>query len=66
MLETEYKGVTAHNEFTRIVCHDLSQLGNSVRIEVNKEGIPFASNGEAINGSVLLRQAEGLVARLQQ
>ena len=24
MSETEYKGVTAHNEFTRIVCHDLS------------------------------------------
>jgi proliferating cell nuclear antigen len=46
------------NEFTRIV-RDLSQLGESVRIEVSKEGVRFASEGEAANGSVLLRQTEG-------
>jgi len=46
------------SEFTRIV-RDLSQLGESVRIEVSKEGVRFASDGEAANGSVLLRQAEG-------
>ncbi|RDB30609.1 Proliferating cell nuclear antigen [Hypsizygus marmoreus] len=46
------------SEFTRIV-RDLSQLGESVRIEVSKEGVRFASDGEAANGSVLLRPAEG-------
>lgn len=45
-------------EFTRIV-RDLSQLGESVRIEVSKEGVRFASEGEAANGSVLLRPTEG-------
>lgn len=45
------------SEFTRIV-RDLSQLGESVRIEVNKEGVRFASDGEAANGSVLLKQTE--------
>lgn len=44
-------------EFTRIV-RDLSQLGESVRIEVSKEGVRFASEGEAANGSVLLKQTE--------
>ncbi|TDL30091.1 proliferating cell nuclear antigen [Rickenella mellea] len=44
-------------EFTRI-CRDLSQLGESVRIEVSKEGVRFASDGEAANGSVLLKQTE--------
>ena len=39
--ETEYElgFTTAPNEFTRIVPHDLSQLGDSVPIDVNKEGI---------------------------
>ncbi|PFH46290.1 hypothetical protein AMATHDRAFT_8008 [Amanita thiersii Skay4041] len=45
------------SEFTRIV-RDLSQLGESVRIEVSKEGIRFTSEGEAANGNVLLRQSE--------
>ena len=47
--ETEYEvGVTtASNEFTHIVRHDLSQPDDSFRIEVNKEGIRFASEGEA-------------------
>jgi proliferating cell nuclear antigen len=45
-------------EFTRIV-RDLSLLGESVRIEVSKEGVRFASDGESANGSVLLRQTEG-------
>ncbi|KAF8884637.1 proliferating cell nuclear antigen, N-terminal domain-containing protein [Infundibulicybe gibba] len=46
------------SEFTRIV-RDLSQLGESVRIEVSKEGVRFASEGEAANGSVLLKPTEG-------
>jgi proliferating cell nuclear antigen len=45
------------SEFARIV-RDLSQLGESVRIEVSKEGVRFASDGEAANGSVLLKQTE--------
>ena len=47
--ETEYEvGVTtASNEFTHIIRHNLSQPGESFYIEVNKEGIRFASEGEA-------------------
>jgi len=58
--DTEYDArVTMPSaEFTRIV-RDLSLLGESVRIEVSKEGVRFASDGEAANGSVLLRQTEG-------
>lgn len=58
--DTEYDArVTLPSaEFTRIV-RDLSQLGESVRIEVSKEGVRFASDGEAANGSVLLRMTEG-------
>ncbi|CAA7261888.1 unnamed protein product [Cyclocybe aegerita] len=61
--ETEYDArVTMPSaEFTRIV-RDLSQLGESVRIEVSKEGVRFASDGEAANGSVLLRQSDGVVS----
>jgi proliferating cell nuclear antigen len=44
-------------EFSRIV-RDLGQLGESVRIEVSKEGVRFASDGEAANGSVLLKQTD--------
>ncbi|KAF5309960.1 hypothetical protein D9619_010440 [Psilocybe cf. subviscida] len=58
--ETEYDArvTLPAAEFTRIV-RDLSQLGESVRIEVSKEGVRFASDGEAANGSVLLRQSDG-------
>ena len=45
------------SEFSRIV-RDLSLLGESVRIEVTKEGVRFASEGEAANGSILLKQTE--------
>ncbi|KAG6889028.1 hypothetical protein C0992_006651 [Termitomyces sp. T32_za158] len=45
------------SEFTRIV-RDLSLLGESVRIEVSKEGVRFASDGEAANGSILLRPGD--------
>ncbi|PCH39017.1 proliferating cell nuclear antigen [Wolfiporia cocos MD-104 SS10] len=46
------------SEFSRIV-RDLSQLGESVRIEVSKEGVRFISEGEAANGNILLKQTEG-------
>lgn len=57
--DTEYEArVTMQSsELTRIV-RDLSQLGESVRIEVSKEGVRFAAEGEAANGSVLLKQTE--------
>ncbi|KAK7061233.1 proliferating cell nuclear antigen [Favolaschia claudopus] len=42
-------------EFARIV-RDLSALGESVRIEVSKEGVRFASEGESANGSILLKK----------
>jgi hypothetical protein len=45
------------SEFSRIV-RDLSLLGESVRIELSKEGVRFASDGEAANGNVLLKQTE--------
>ena len=57
--ETEYDArvTLPASEFARIV-RDLSQLGESVRIEGSKEGVRFAADGEAANGSVLLRQSD--------
>ncbi|KAH7914874.1 proliferating cell nuclear antigen, N-terminal domain-containing protein [Hygrophoropsis aurantiaca] len=57
--DTEYDArvTMPSSEFSRIV-RDLSQLGESVRIEVSKEGVRFASDGEAANGSVLLKQTD--------
>lgn len=66
--ETEYDArvTMSSSEFARIV-RDLSQLGESVRIEVSKEGIRFASDGEAANGSVLLKQTGGgPIGKVQQ
>ena len=45
--ETEYE-----SRFTHIV-RDLSQLGENICTEVSKEGVRFASEGEATNGSML-------------
>ena len=58
--DTEYEARVTMSavEFGRI-CRDLSQLGESVRIEVSKEGVRFASDGEAANGNVLLKQTDG-------
>ncbi|TCD67238.1 proliferating cell nuclear antigen [Steccherinum ochraceum] len=47
------------SEFGRIV-RDLSQLGESVRIEVSKEGVRFFTEGEAANGNILLKQSEAV------
>jgi proliferating cell nuclear antigen len=56
--DTEYdaKITLSSAEFARI-CRDLSQLGESVRIEVSKEGVRFISEGDAANGSIHLRPA---------
>ncbi|EAU83729.1 PCNA [Coprinopsis cinerea okayama7 len=60
--DTEYEArvTMPSSEFARIV-RDLSQLGESVRIEVSKEGVRFAAEGESANGNVLLRQTEGAI-----
>jgi proliferating cell nuclear antigen len=42
------------SEFARI-CRDLSALGESVRIDANKDGVRFTCEGEIGNGSVLLK-----------
>lgn len=57
--DTEYDArVTMPSaELARIV-RDLQQLGESVRIEVSKEGVRFAAEGEAANGNVLLKQTD--------
>ncbi|KAL4072120.1 proliferating cell nuclear antigen, N-terminal domain-containing protein [Scleroderma citrinum] len=57
--ETEYDArvTMPSSEFSRIV-RDLSLLGESVKIELSKEGIRFASDGEAANASILLKQTD--------
>ncbi|KAL6301924.1 proliferating cell nuclear antigen, N-terminal domain-containing protein [Sparassis latifolia] len=52
-------------EFARIV-RDLSLLGESVRIEVSKEGVRFISDGEAANGNILLRQTDSAPSGLKK
>jgi proliferating cell nuclear antigen len=52
------------SEFTRIV-RDLMSLGESVRIEVSKEGVRFASEGEAAQGNILLKQTDAARERYE-
>ncbi|KAJ7179654.1 proliferating cell nuclear antigen, N-terminal domain-containing protein [Mycena filopes] len=63
--DTEYEAEVSMPsvEFARIV-KDLNALGESVRIEVSKEGVRFASEGEAANGSILLKK-NGEVGRVK-
>lgn len=42
------------SEFQKI-CRDLTTLGESVKIEVTKEGVRFSSEGEIGNASILLK-----------
>jgi len=57
--DTEYDAsvVMPSSEFARIV-RDLSGLGESVKIEVSKDGVRFSSDGESANGNILLKQTE--------
>ncbi len=52
------------SELTRIV-RDLSSLGESVRIEVSKEGVRFGSDGEAAQGNILLKQTDAARERYE-
>jgi proliferating cell nuclear antigen len=45
-------------EFQRI-CRDLAALGESVKIEVDKQGVKFSCEGEVGSGSILLKQSAG-------
>lgn len=58
--DTQYDATITFSstEFARI-CRDLSALGESVKIEVDKQGIRFSSDGEIGNGSVLLKHSAG-------
>ena len=44
-------------DFARIV-RDLSALGESVKIDVSKDGVRFSAEGEAANGNILIKQSE--------
>lgn len=44
------------SEFQRI-CRDLTQIGDSVKIHCNKEGVKFSASGDLGDGSVLLKQS---------
>jgi len=52
-------------EFARIV-RDLSALGESVKIDVSKDGVRFSSEGESANGNILLKQTESAKRRFKQ
>lgn len=58
--DTDYdsKVYMPSSEFARI-CRELSSLGESVRIDVTKEGIRFASEGDIANGSVHIKPTKG-------
>jgi proliferating cell nuclear antigen len=64
--DTEYDArvTMVASEFTRIV-RDLMSLGESVRIEVSKEGVRFASDGEAAQGNILLKQTDAARERYE-
>ncbi|TIB95209.1 NPL4-domain-containing protein [Wallemia mellicola] len=57
---TQYDSVISmpSSEFQRI-CRDLSQLGESIRIDASKEGIRFSVEGDVGKASVLLKQSSG-------
>lgn len=61
--DTQYDAVVRMSsaEFSRI-CRDLGSLGESVKIEVSKEGVNFATEGEIGNAKLTLKQGSGSAA----
>lgn len=57
--DTEYEAriTMASSEFARLV-RDLGTLGESVRIDVSKEGVRFTCDGEAANANILLKHSD--------
>lgn len=63
--DTEYDAVVklSSNEFARI-CRDLSNVGESVKITITKEGVTFSTEGEIGDARMTLKQGSGSAARL--
>ncbi|KOS14864.1 proliferating cell nuclear antigen [Malassezia pachydermatis] len=63
--DTEYDAVVklSSNEFARI-CRDLSNIGESVKITITKEGVTFSTEGEIGEARMTLKQGSGSAARL--
>lgn len=63
--DTEYDAVVklSSNEFARI-CRDLSNVGESVKITITKEGVTFSTEGEIGDARMTLKQGSGSSARL--
>ena len=55
--DTEYDAVVklSSNEFARI-CRDLSNIGESVKITITKEGVTFSTEGEIGDARMTLKQ----------
>ena len=64
--DTEYDAVVklSSNEFARI-CRDLSNVGESVKITITKEGVTFSTEGEIGDARMTLKQGSGSSARLE-
>lgn len=58
--DTEYDAVVklSSNEFARI-CRDLSNVGESVKITITKEGVTFSTEGEIGDARMTLKQGSG-------
>ncbi|EPQ27039.1 uncharacterized protein PFL1_05323 [Pseudozyma flocculosa PF-1] len=58
--DTQYDAVVkmSSSEFSRI-CRDLSNIGESVKIEVSKEGVSFSAEGEIGQARMTLKQGSG-------
>ena len=65
--DTEYDAVVklSSNEFARI-CRDLSNIGESVKITITKEGVTFSTEGEIGDARMTLKQGSGSSARLDE
>lgn len=63
--DTSYDAVVrmSSGEFSRI-CRDLGSLGESVKIEVSKEGVNFSTEGEIGNAKLTLKQGSGSAAAI--
>jgi proliferating cell nuclear antigen len=61
--DTQYDAVVrmASAEFARIT-RDLANVGDSVKIEVTKDGVSFASEGDIGNAKLTLKQGSGSAA----
>lgn len=61
--DTQYDAVVRMSsaEYSRI-CRDLGSLGESVKIEVSKEGVNFSTEGEIGSAKLTLKQGSGSAA----